>query len=125
MDPQPDLIEIKDLEIFARVGVPDEERTNAQRLTVSVILQPHHSFADLGDDLSRTIDYAAVCDALQQLANSRDVRLVETLADAMAVHLLAHFPIARVELELRKFILPQTKYVAVRLARLAAGGMET
>ncbi len=117
MDPQPDLIEIKELEISARVGVPDQERATAQRLTVSVLLQPRRSFAEMGDDLAQTIDYAAVCDALQQFVQDREVRLIETLADAMATHLLAQFPIARVELELRKFILPQTKYVAVRVLR--------
>lgn len=125
MDPQPDFIEIKELEIFARVGVPEAERANAQRLTVSVVLQPHDSFADLGDDLTRTIDYAAVCDALRQLSSGREVRLIETLADAMAAHLLTRFPIVRVELELRKFILPQTKYVAVRIVRAVAGGAES
>ncbi|MEO6871327.1 MAG: dihydroneopterin aldolase [Chthoniobacterales bacterium] len=124
MDPKPDVIEIRDLEISARVGVPDEERAAAQRLTVSVTLQPRGSFSDLGDDLAQTIDYAAVCDALQQLAISREVRLIETLAHAMAAQLLAQFPIVRVELELRKFILSQTKYVAVRVVREAAGDAE-
>ena len=118
MDPPPDLIEIRELEISARIGVPDDERATTQRLTVSVVLQPRHAFAELRDELARTVDYAAVCDALQQLASRSEVRLIETLADALAAHLLTHFPVRRVELELRKFILPQTKFVAVRVTRM-------
>lgn len=125
MHAQPDVIEVKDLEISARVGVPDDERAAVQRLTVSVVLMPRRSFADLQDDLAQTIDYAAVCDALQQLASSRETRLIETLADGMASHLLARFPLLRVELELRKYILPQTKYVAVRVVRGAGGAAQS
>ena len=43
--------------------------------------------------------------------------MIETLAEAIAAHLLAAFPLVRVRLELRKFILPEVKYVAVRLTR--------
>jgi len=43
--------------------------------------------------------------------------LIETLAHEMAEHLLWRFGLARVELELRKFVLPETRYVAVRVVR--------
>jgi dihydroneopterin aldolase len=46
--------------------------------------------------------------------------LIETLADQMAGHLLRQFRPARIDLELRKFILPETKYVAVRVSRKSA-----
>lgn len=117
-----DAIRIEELEIFARVGVPDEERAAPQRLSVSITLQPRVAFADLADDLAKTVDYGAVCAELQRMATSRADRLIETLADAMAAHLLAQFPIARIKLELCKFILPQTKFVSVRITRTAAHG---
>lgn len=112
-----DEIRVEELEIFARVGVPDEERAAAQRLTVSLTLQPRHCFADLGDDLARTVDYAAVCAEVQRFVAGREDKLVETLAQEMAEHLIERFEISWVELELRKFILPETKYVAVRTTR--------
>ena len=62
-----DEIRIEELELIARVGVPDEERAQPQRLTVSVTLQPRNRFGDLADDLARTIDYAAVCADLRRL----------------------------------------------------------
>lgn len=112
-----DEIRVEELELMARVGVPDEERAQPQRLTVSLVLQPRNRFGDLGDDLSRTVDYAAVCEELRRFVSDRQDKLIETLAHEMAEHLLRSFELLRVELELRKFVLPETKYVAVKVAR--------
>ncbi len=114
--PAPEIL-IEELEIFARVGVPAEERAASQRLVVSLALQPRQPFGARADDLAETVDYAAVCGELRAFAATREDRLIETLADAMAELVLERFAVARVELELRKFILPETKFVAVRLVR--------
>lgn len=116
-----DEIRIKELELLARVGVPAEERAQPQRLTVSITLQPPRSFAQLGEDLAQTIDYAAVCEEARRFVDGREDRLIETLAEQMAGHLLRRFRPAQIDLELRKFILPETKYVAVRVSRKSAG----
>ena len=116
-----DEIRIEELELMARVGVPDQERAQPQRLTVSLVLQPRNQFGELADDLSRTIDYAAVCEELCRFVSDRQDKLIETLAYEMAEHLLRRFDLLRVELELRKFVLPETKYVAVRVARRREG----
>ncbi|HEX3816851.1 MAG TPA: dihydroneopterin aldolase [Chthoniobacterales bacterium] len=117
--PPNDEIRIEELTLYARVGVPDEERAEPQRLVLSANLQPRHAFDDLDDDLAHTVDYAAVCEELREFVRQRADRLIETLADAMAEHLLDHFDLQQVELELRKFVLPETRFVAVRLARSA------
>ena len=116
-NPAPDEIRIEELVLFVRVGVPEKERANPQRLTVSLRLHPRRNFCELADDLHRTIDYASVCDELGRFVRARSDRLIETLANAMAEYLLASFDCARIELELRKFVVPETKYVAVRVAR--------
>jgi 7,8-dihydroneopterin aldolase/epimerase/oxygenase len=118
--PPNDEIRVEELELMARVGVTAEERAHSQRLTVSITLQSPHSFSGLGDDLARTIDYAAVCQEVRRFVSDRQDKLIETLANDLAEHLLRHFAIASVELELRKFILPETRYVAVRMARGSA-----
>lgn len=112
-----DEIRIEELELMARVGVPEEERAQPQRLVVILTLQPQSSFAKLGDDLARTVDYALVCEELRRFVAGRRANLIETLAHEMAEHLLREFELVRVELELRKFILPETRYVAVRVVR--------
>jgi phosphoglycolate phosphatase len=115
--PPNDEIRIEALELMARVGVPDLERAEPQRVAVSLTLQPRRAFGDLGDNLARTIDYAAVCEDLRRFVARRQDKLIETLAHEMAEHLLRRFGFARVELELRKFVLPETRYVAVRVVR--------
>ncbi len=112
-----DQILIEELELTTRIGVPDEERAEPQRLTVSLVLEPLNGFCDLADDLAKTIDYAAVCAGLQHFVSNRRGKLLETLAYEMAEYLLATFALRKVELELRKFILPETRFVAVRIAR--------
>lgn len=112
-----DCIHIEELELSVHIGVPDEERQNRQRLTVSIALWPQQDFRALGDEVANTVNYAAVCRAVKDYVQPRADKLIETLADGIANHLLSSFPIARVEIELRKFILPDVKHVAVRVGR--------
>lgn len=112
-----DAIHIEQLELSARIGVPNEERAAMQRLTVSITLWPQNSFGSLGDELTKTVDYAAVCRNVKGFVANRGDKLIETLAAEMASHLLASFAIDQVRIELRKFILRDVKYVAVILTR--------
>ncbi|MGB8168075.1 MAG: dihydroneopterin aldolase [Chthoniobacteraceae bacterium] len=113
----PDTIIIDQLELSAHIGVPDEERAVAQRLTVSLRMELAHDFRDLDDDISKTVDYYAVCGAIEALVAERPRRLIETLAEEIATAVLRYFAVTAVEVELRKFILPDTAFVAVRLRR--------
>lgn len=112
-----DAIHIEELELWARIGVPEEERAEPQRLTISITMWPAAGFHDLDDALGKTVNYAAVCREVRQLAAARADKLIETMAEAVASHLLAAFSLARVRVELRKFILPEVKFVAVILTR--------
>jgi dihydroneopterin aldolase len=112
-----DAIHIQELEIAARVGVPDEERAKRQRLTISITIWPKVSFSELRDQLAETVNYSAVCRQVKAFVSGRADRLIETLAEEIAAELLRRFPIAQLRLELRKFVLPDAKYVAVRIAR--------
>ena len=113
----PDTIHISRLELFLHIGVPDEERAAAQRLTVSLTLEPARDFRALGDDIVRTVDYFSVCEAVKTLAGGHPRRLIETLAEDIAAHLLERFALTAVEVDLRKYILPDTEYVGVRIRR--------
>ncbi len=118
---QPDSIHISNLTLITHIGVPDGERAAPQRLSISLTLQPARSFADLRDRIEETINYTEVCAVVRALAAARPRRLIETLADDIAAEVLAEFPACEVvEVELRKFILPDTDYVAVRLTRRRA-----
>jgi len=112
----PDAIRIHGLEVQARIGVPDEERARPQKLVLDVVLES--DFRGLVDDISRTTDYAAVAEWLRSQCASREVRLLETLAQELTAGLLENFPqISATSVEIRKFILPGTKDVSVRIRR--------
>jgi len=115
-----DTITIKDLEVWYCVGVPDDERARPQRLALTVELDLDCAPAAATDDLSRTIDYYAVTRRLAELGQGRSWRLIETLAVDMANLILAEFGARRVSVEVKKFILPNTRYVAVKVARPGA-----
>jgi dihydroneopterin aldolase len=112
-----DLIHIQELEIEAHVGVPEKERAAAQRLTLSITLWPAAGFDQLQDELTYTVDYADVCREVKQFVSDRSDKLIETLGEGIAAHLLRSFAVQRVRVELRKFILPDVKYVSVALVR--------
>jgi dihydroneopterin aldolase len=110
-------IHIEQLEIFARVGVSESERATPQRLTANITLWPATDPCDLNDDVNRTVNYSTVREETKKFAAKRSDKLIETLAYELAGHLLTHFPVTRVAIELRKFVLPDAQYVAVRLSR--------
>jgi FolB domain-containing protein len=115
-----DQIHVEQLEIFARVGVTEGERANPQRLTLTISVWPDKSFENLEDDITQTANYSAICAAVRDFARERSVKLIETMADQLASHLLQIFPIRKVQVELRKFVLPDAKHVSVIVTRRAS-----
>jgi dihydroneopterin aldolase len=112
-----DHIHIDQLEVFARLGVPEDERVFPQRLVFNITFWPAHNAPELEDEITRAVDYAAVCAETKNFVAARADRLIETLAHALARHLLAVFEIRSVTIELRKFILPEVGFVSVTVTR--------
>jgi 7,8-dihydroneopterin aldolase/epimerase/oxygenase len=115
-----DTITLHDLEVFYRVGVPEEERSQPQRLLLNIELAHDFSAAAAGDDLSKTINYFEVSQRLLHFGRERSWKLIETLALEIADLLLTEFHPAQVSVEVKKFILPEARHVAVRVTRPAA-----
>jgi len=112
-----DRILIDGLELSSQIGVPDEERATAQRLTVNLVLEPIRDFGALEERIENTVDYFAVGEFVKALGAARPRKLIETLAEEIASELLARFPLEGVEVELRKYILRDTQHVAVAIRR--------
>ena len=111
------IIEIRRLRVETFIGVPDDERAAAQELLVTVKIRPRLAFAQMTDDISRTIDYAALAERIKALALQKPRNLIETLANDVADFALTDPQAADVEVMVEKFILPDTECVAVRLRR--------
>ena len=114
----PDLIRVVDLEVFAYIGVTDAERHAPQRLLISLEMSTDSlSHAAGTDNLAWTINYADVVQHVKNLTARRQRKLLETLAEEMAFDLLKMFPIKKITLEIKKFVLPDAQYVSVKIER--------
>lgn len=109
-------IQIQGLQVTTHIGVPAEERAVAQMLEVDVEMTPAQDFATMDDDVGQTIDYQAVSLAIQDLAAGRSRQLIETLAADVAALVRRDFGATQVQVRIRKFILPETRWVGVSYA---------
>jgi dihydroneopterin aldolase len=105
---------VNGLRVQTRIGVPDEERAKWQDIEIDLRIGLKKNFGEMADAISETIDYAAVCEAVRELALARPRQLVETLAEEISQLLLTRFGADSAEVEIRKFILPETRSVGVR-----------
>jgi len=112
-----DSILISDLEVHYHVGVPDEERAHPQRLLLSVEMDHDFARAAAGDDLTHTVNYFAVSQHLLNFGRERHWKLIETLAVDIATSVMKEFKPAKVRVEVKKFIIPEARFVAVRVER--------
>ncbi len=114
-----DLIRVIDLEVQAHIGVPDAERARAQKLLISLEMAVE-SFrpAAKADDVALTVDYHAVTEQVKRIVTQRQRKLLETLAEQIAADLLTNFAIEKITVEIKKFVLPDTAHVAVKIERL-------
>jgi dihydroneopterin aldolase len=113
-----DLIRIVDLEAFSHLGVTEEERREPQRLLISLEMSVA-SFAHAAktDELSRTVNYYDVAQRVRAITGRRPRKLLETLAEEIAADVLKTYPMQQLSLEIKKFILPDTQYVSVKIER--------
>jgi dihydroneopterin aldolase len=112
-----DKITISDLEVFYHVGVTEQERAKPQRLLLTVEMSLSFAPAISSDNLAQTVDYAAVSQRLLAFGDGRHWQLIETLAADIAAMVLEGFKPRSVTVEVKKFVIPQASYVAVRLTR--------
>jgi dihydroneopterin aldolase len=110
-------ISIVDLEVFYRVGVPDTERAQPQRLLLTVEMEFDFSVAAKSDGINDTIDYFAVTQRLLKFGDDKNWKLIEKLAADIANIILTEFKPQGVSVEVKKFIILQARYISVALAK--------
>jgi 7,8-dihydroneopterin aldolase/epimerase/oxygenase len=110
-------IKIVDLEVFYRVGVPDAERAQPQRLLLTVEMEFDFSTAAKTDSIADTIDYFAVSQRLLKFGDGKSWSLIEKLADDICEMILSEFKPQSVSVEVKKYPIPQARHVSVILTR--------
>jgi dihydroneopterin aldolase len=97
-----DRIAVRGLRVFAYHGVRDDERRDGQEFVIDAVVSLDTTAAAAGDELDRTVDYAALADRLVALASGPPVRLIETLAGRLAAACLSEPPVQEVEITVHK-----------------------
>jgi FolB domain-containing protein len=110
-------ISIVDLEVFYQIGVTDEERAKPQRLLITLEMDFDFATAALSDRLEKTINYFDIAQELLKYGEGRNWKLLEKLTANVADFVLARFKPESVTVEIKKFPIPQARYVSVALVR--------
>lgn len=108
-------IHIEQLTVQGHIGVRADEREKAQRLTLNVTIEPRATISR--DELENTVDYSEIARLTKEIVGRGQYKLIETLAENLAAELLKRFKVRRVEVEVRKFVFPDSDYVSVTAVR--------
>ena len=113
---RPDIV-VRKLRLPVFIGVPDEERAKAQDVKVSLTIETKSGLEGLQDEITGTIDYYQVTEAIKSLAGERPRKLIETLAEEIAELVIEKFGARAVTVEVEKPILINCEGVIVTLTR--------
>jgi dihydroneopterin aldolase/2-amino-4-hydroxy-6-hydroxymethyldihydropteridine diphosphokinase len=116
-----DKMYIKDLEIYAYHGVNIEEKNMGQRFIISIDLWLNLREAGQSDDLTKTVNYAELCDNIETEFKREKYDLIEKGAESLAEYVLLNYPtVNKVKILLKKPWAPIGKpldYAAVEVER--------
>jgi len=93
-------VEVRDLRVFGRHGVHEEERERGQDFVFDVELEVGERGAS--DRLEDAVDYVEVARAVQGVSDVQQFALLEALASAVADELQRRFSPERIRVRVRK-----------------------
>jgi len=93
-------VEVRDLRVFGRHGVHEEERERGQDFVFDVELEVGER--GTSDRLEDAVDYVAVAQVVQEVSAAREYALLEALATAIADELAQRFAPGRLRVRIRK-----------------------
>jgi dihydroneopterin aldolase len=107
------IISIVDLELTCHLGVPVEERAQPQKILCTAVFPvPNLKKAAETDNLEHTVNYYDLSQLLKKTARQKERKLIETLASDLAQSAFNQFPFPWIQIELKKFILPDTRHIS-------------
>jgi dihydroneopterin aldolase len=93
-------VEIRDLRLFGRHGVHDEERERGQDFLFDVELEVGER--GITDRLDEAVDYVEVARVVKEVSDGNRFNLLEALASAVADELERRFAPERIRVRIRK-----------------------
>jgi len=101
-----DVIRLKEITVFPRLGVGELEKEWVQKVTLDVELHLDLSAAARADDLRRTTDYQRVYETVREICETGKHHLIEALALRIGETVRERFEVERVVVRVRKLSLP-------------------
>ncbi|MCW2973503.1 MAG: folate biosynthesis protein [Thermoleophilia bacterium] len=98
----PATIRLDGLSVYAHHGMVAEERSLGQRFEFDVEVDLPDCVACRTDDAADAVAYEAIAAVVVEVATNFRFSLMEALADAVCMELLAEFPVSRVRLSVSK-----------------------
>lgn len=116
-----DKIIIKDLEIYCNHGVLKEENILGQKFLVSAELNLDTRKSGISDSLEISINYDSVCRFINDFMKSHTYKLIEAVAEHLALALFAHYELLDgISIEIKKPWAPiglPVDYISVKINR--------
>ncbi len=113
-----DIIHIRDLHASTLIGLYPEERAHPRPIYLNVSLFLNTRKAAQTDNIHYTVDYDKAVDRILSILKESQFKLLEALADSIAVQLLDVFPIQKISITIEKpNFVPNTRSVAVEITR--------
>ena len=98
-----DKLYIKDFEVFAYHGVFPEEKTLGQKFLISVTLTLDMREAAITGDLSKSVHYGELCQALELEFKKESYDLIETAGEMLATYVLDNYAmVSQVSIMIKK-----------------------
>jgi|TARA_B110000211_G_scaffold69970_1_gene80897 dihydroneopterin aldolase len=97
-----DKVYIEGLTFQTTIGFYAWEKEIKQTLVIDLAMGWNTAQAAENDELAKTLDYAAISEAIVEFANANPVDLIETLAERIAAFLIANYQIPWLRLKLMK-----------------------
>lgn len=107
-----DRVILRGLRAKTRIGVTDEERSEAREVVIDLEIDTDLARAGVSDELGDTIDYAAVARRVTELVGGTEARLLEHLAHQVAEAVLVFAGVEAVRVEITKESPPMAEDVA-------------
>ena len=99
---QPDIIFLRGLEVECIIGFIDWERRVKQTVVIDLELPVDCRNASIRDEVEDTLDYKKVAKRVIAFIEASEFKLVETMANRLALALLEEFGIEWVRLSINK-----------------------
>lgn len=97
-----DIVYIKGLQVEAVIGVLAWERKIKQRLRLDIEMVTDVAPAAESDDLTKTLDYAAISNSVIAFAQAHQWQLIETFADKVAQYIMAAYSVDSLKVTVAK-----------------------